>query len=149
MTDYPLQCTVNYRSGTIRCLNQDNNAMVFNISRPTPTPAVRRLLPLPRMQMLDSPLNRILTRQAVGPWEVVGAAVASDKDTSTNTRAMLVYAQSVDTARNRYNYRVIDNNNVPLDLEYKVAWKDDHAPLHIPGYPHKYHLHLYDNYTTR
>ena len=131
MTDYPLQCTVNYRSGTIRCVNRDNNPMMFNIARPSP------VWRPPRMQVLDSPLNRILTRQALGPWKVVGAAVASEKDTSNNTRAMLVYAQSVDTARNRYNYRVIDNNNVPLDLEYKVAWKDDHAPLHIPGYPHK------------
>lgn len=95
----------------------------------------------------DSPLNRILTRQALGPWELVGAAVTDmPRDTSSKDRTMLVYAQSVDSARNRYNYRIIDNNSVPLDIGEKIPWKDDHAPLHVPGYPNKYRLKLYGTF---
>ena len=59
---------------------------------------------------------------------------------------MLVYAQSVDSARNRYNYRIVDNNSVPIDIGEKIAWKDDHAPLHVPGYPNKYRLKLYGTF---
>ena len=95
----------------------------------------------------DSPLNRILTRQALGPWELVGAAVTDmPRDTSSKDRTMLVYAQSVDSARNRYNYRIVDNNSVPLDIGEKIPWKDDHAPLHVPGYPNKYRLKLYGTF---
>ena len=95
----------------------------------------------------DSPLNRILTRQALGPWEMVGAAITDvPGDTASKDRTMLVYAQSVDSARNRYNYRIVDNNSVPLDIGEKIPWKDDHAPLHVPGYPNKYRLKLYGTF---
>ena len=98
-------------------------------------------------QRADSPLNRILSRQALGPWQLVGAAI-TDKpgDTASKDRTMLVYAQSVDSARNRYNYRIVDNNSVPIDIGEKIAWKDDHAPLHVPGYPNKYRLKLYGTF---
>ena len=95
----------------------------------------------------DSPLNRILTRQALGPWQLVGAAVTDQpRDTSSKDRTMLVYAQSVDSARNRYNYRIVDNNSVPLDVGEKIPWKDDFAPLHVPGYPNEYRLKLYGTF---
>lgn len=95
----------------------------------------------------DSPLNRILTRQALGPWQLVGAAVTDrPRDTSSKDRTMLVYAQSVDSARNRYNYRIVDNNSVPLDVGEKIPWKDDFAPLHVPGYPNEYRLKLYGTF---
>jgi hypothetical protein len=59
---------------------------------------------------------------------------------------MLVYAQTVDASRDRYNYRVVDSNSVPLDIGYKVHWKGDGDRLHIPGYGDHYNLMLYSRY---
>lgn len=101
-------------------------------------------------QPYDSPLNRILTRQPTGPWRLVGAAVMDHdhKDAPPKIRTMMVYCQTVDSARDRYHYRVVDNNNVPLDLDggERVRWKSDGERLHIPGYPPHYRLHLYNTY---
>lgn len=101
-------------------------------------------------QPYDSPLNRILTRQPTGPWRLVGAAVLDHghEDVPPKIRTMMVYCQTVDSARDRYHYRVVDNNNVPLDLDggERVRWKSDGERLHIPGYPPHYKLHLYNTY---
>jgi hypothetical protein len=92
----------------------------------------------------DSPLNRILTRQPVGPWELVGTAVTDAASTSqSRDRTMLVYAQTVDTARDRYNYRVVDSNQVPLDVQEKTGWKTEGTKLQIPGQSSDYTLNLY------
>ncbi len=101
-------------------------------------------------QPYDSPLNRILTRQPTGPWRLVGAAVLDHghEDVPPKIRTMMVYCQTVDSARDRYHYRVVDNNNVPLDLDggERVRWKSDGERLNIPGYPPHYRLHLYNTY---
>lgn len=196
-TEYPLRCSINNSTGTIRCINNESRGGLYGetgsfgdaqpvvyalgVSRradedgalpfqPPPTwagdptgPVVLQSYvtsPVPRdnfnyvvgrnvviPERADSPLNRILTRQALGPWQLVGAAITDlPNHTASKDRTMLVYAQSVDSARNRYNYRIVDNNNVPLDIAEKVHWKDDHAPLHVPGYPHKYQLKLYGTF---
>jgi hypothetical protein len=95
----------------------------------------------------DSPLNRVLTRGPTGPWNLVGY-VTNDKpsDASSRDRTMMVYAQRVDAGRNRYNYRVTDNNGVPLDISDNVHWKMDGDVIHVPGQSHKFTLHLYNNY---
>ena len=59
---------------------------------------------------------------------------------------MMIYAQTVDTRRNRYNYRAVDSNHVPLDLGEKLEWKMDGEVLSIPGQSADYTLHLYSNY---
>ena len=202
MTEFPLSCSINYKSGTIRCVNNESRGglnsqntygnplmvlpsrqpglggpasaglggpasapevLVYNVDfnqrghNVTPT---RRFVQAPPTdnfnyvrgvavvrEQPDSPLNRILTRQPIGPWQLVGAAVTEfPTDTSSKDRTMLVYAQTVDGARNRYNYRVVDSNSVPLNVGHKVQWKDEHSHLHIPGYPSKYKLHLYDTF---
>lgn len=195
MTEFPLSCSINYKSGTIRCINNESRGglnsqntygnplmllpsrqpdldgppsapevVVYNVDLNqqgqnvvTPTRRIFQAPPTDNFNFVrgvavvreqpDSPLNRILTRQPIGPWQLVGAAVTEHpSDTFSKDRTMLVYAQSVDSARNRYNYRVVDSNSVPLDVGQKVKWKDDHSHLHIPGYPSKYKLHLYDTF---
>jgi hypothetical protein len=96
---------------------------------------------------LDSPLNRILQREPVGPWQVVGyvttdtPAMAQSRD-----RTMALHAQTVDTRRDRYNYRAVDSNGVPLDLGEKVNWIMDGSPVAIPGQSATYTAHLYKNF---
>ena len=183
MTEFPLRCSINYNSGTIRCVNNESRGglnsqntygnplassqgpgpVVYNLDlnqqgvNVIPTRRIYQAPPTDNFNYVrgvavvreqpDSPLNRILTRQPIGPWQLVGAAVTKfPSDTFSKDRTMLVYAQTVDSARNRYNYRVVDSNSVPLDIGHKVQWKDEHSHLHIPGYPSKYKLHLYDTF---
>ncbi len=95
----------------------------------------------------DSPLNRILTRGPVGPWNLVGYAQTNDPaNSSSRDRTMMVYAQRVDQGRNRYNYRVTDSNGVPLDLGENVNWKMSGDTLSVPGQSTSYQLQLYSNY---
>jgi len=149
----PLQCTVNVRTGTVRCVdNESHGELQPYISVPAGFPR----MPRGNMNYVvgssivgeppDSPLNRILSRPPTGPWELVGAAVAHRKDTLPEAKTMMVYAQTVDSARDRYNYRVVDSNGVPLDIGYKVRWKGNGDRLEIPGYGHHYELMLYQTY---
>lgn len=187
----PDQCTINFRTGTIECINTESRGGLYPrpvvgflpaspvgggtaaqpggplIPRPAMFPASTYAgfpgypgsLPVPpypsyvygggavMSEAPDSPLNRILQRAPAGPWKVVGAAIAQHADhTAPRDRTMLVYAQMVDSGRDRYNYRVVDPNSVPLDIAEKVHWKNDGDPLTIPGYPGVYRLQLYNNY---
>ena len=95
----------------------------------------------------DSPLNRILTRGPVGPWNLVGYAQTNDPaNSSSRDRTMMVYSQRVDQGRNRYNYRVTDSNGVPLDIGENVQWKMSGDTVQVPGQSSTYQLHLYSNY---
>lgn len=180
----PTECTINFRTGTIRCVNNESHGGLY----PAPvlhSPRPRRAGPpaytypqhaqhySPRVthrqpvyggypptnnfnhvygeqivdERSDSPLNRILTRQPTGPWKLVGTAITdSPTDSQSRDRTMMVYSQSVDTARDRYNYRVVDSNNVPLDLEEKVHWKTDDSSMDVPGQSAAYKLKLYNQY---
>lgn len=174
-TELPAQCFIEPQRGTIRCFTTESHGGLY--PRPyMPEPRYEpRYEPRPVMinsgrvapvvpvenfnyvygqelvaQPYDSPLNRILTRQPTGPWRLVGAAVLDHghEDVPPKIRTMMVYCQTVDSARDRYHYRVVDNNNVPLDLDggERVRWKSDGERLHIPGYPPHYRLHLYNSY---
>lgn len=170
-TELPAQCFIEPRRGTIRCFTTESHGGLY--PRPfMPSPPPYEMMPSGRVapgggavpvdnfnyvygqeivaQPYDSPLNRILTRQPTGPWRLVGAAVLdhAHHNAAPKERTMMVYCQTVDSARDRYHYRVVDNNNVPLDLDggNKVRWKNDGEPLHIPGYPPHYRLHLYNSY---
>ena len=146
----PLQCTVNVRTGTVRCVDNESHGELH--------PYLTTFTRVPRSNMNyvvgssvvaeppDSPLNRILSRPPTGPWELVGAAVTHRKDTLPEAKTMMVYAQTVDSARDRYNYRVVDSNGVPLDIGYKVRWKGNGDLLEIPGYGRHYELMLYQTY---
>lgn len=142
-TEVPLQCSLNLVTGTVRCVNNESRRGLYsqpwlpNANYVTGEQVVR--------EPPDSPLNRILSRPPTGPWELVGAAVSHGR-AAPEEKTMLVYAQTVDSARDRYNYRVVDSNNVPLDIGYKVHWKGDSETLHIPGYGHHYKLLLYSRY---
>lgn len=151
-TETPQVCTINYRTGTIRCVDNESHGGLY-----PPVYARQALYPSPNnfnyvtgnmvvAEPPDSPLNRILSRPPTGPWQLVGAAVSHNKHEPPREKTMLVYAQVVDSARDRYNYRVVDNNQVPLDVGYKVRWKNDGEPLHIPGYGKDYTLMLYNTY---
>lgn len=189
----PDQCTINFRTGTIQCINTESHGGLYprpvvgvvgsggvgggmGAVGPVPVPVAQPGGPMfPRGPFLppqpplvnafppypnyvyagaavmseapDSPLNRILQRSPAGPWKIVGAAIAQHADqTAPRDRTMLVYAQMVDSGRDRYNYRVVDPNSVPLDIAEKVHWKNDGDPLAIPGYPGVYRLQLYNNY---
>lgn len=171
----PTECTINFQTGTVRCVANDSRGGLYPVPPPSglyapgfsrdASPLRRRpvsgqaLFSTPAYQNFnyvsgysavperpDSPLNRILTRQPTGPWRLVGAAVVRDGRAPPKERTMMVYAQSVDAARDRYNYRVVDNNNVPLDVGSSVRWKGDGDVVHVPGYPHAYTLQLYNQY---
>lgn len=95
----------------------------------------------------SSPLNRVLQRQPVGPWKRVGYVTTDDPAMSqSRDRSMVFYAQTVDTRRDKYNYQVVDSNNVPMDIAEKVGWKSDGEMLSVPGQTASYTLHLYANY---
>jgi hypothetical protein len=100
-----------------------------------------------RNMPLDSPLNRILQREPVGPWSLVGYVTTDDPTLAqSRDRTMLLHAQTVDTRRDRYNYRVVDSNGVPLDLGEKVNWIMDGSNVSIPGQSATYTAHLYQNF---
>jgi hypothetical protein len=142
----PTQCAVNFRTGTITCFDGGpmSSPFGFNGFNTPPFDTFGTVYGGSIVnEPFDSPLNRILQRQPAGPWQLVGAAI-SEEHTAPRERTMMVYAQAVDTARDRYNYRVIDGNNVPLDLGQKVRWKTDGERLFIPGYPGHYRLMLYN-----
>jgi len=95
----------------------------------------------------DSPLNRVLTRGPVGPWNLIGYVQTENPDhTSSRDRTMMVYAQRVDQGRNLYNYRATDSNGVPLDVGHRVQWKMGGETLLIPGQSDRFKLHLYESY---
>jgi hypothetical protein len=172
----PTECTINFQTGTVRCVANDSRGGLYPVPPPSGlwpprrsqspvrrvpvnAPLGQALFSTPAYQNFnyvsgyaavperpDSPLNRILTRQPTGPWRLVGAAVVHSGNAPPKERTMMVYAQSVDAARDRYNYRVVDNNNVPLDVGSSVRWKSDGDVLHVPGYPHAYTLQLYNQY---
>lgn len=98
-------------------------------------------------ELPDSPLNRVLTRGPVGPWNLVGYIQTDNPaNTSSRDRTMMVYAQRQDRGRDRYNYRVTDNNGVPLDVGENEHWKTSGATIQVPGQAHPFQLHLYKNY---
>jgi hypothetical protein len=83
----------------------------------------------------------------VGPWELVGFVTTNDTAMAqSRDRTMTLYAQTVDTRRDRYNYRIVDSNAVPLDIGDKVKWKMDGETVTIPGQSATYTLHLYGNF---
>ena len=91
----------------------------------------------------DSPLNRVLTRQPTGPWTLVGYVV-TQSSLSTIDRRMMLYSQSVDRGRNRYNYRATDSQGIPIDIGENVKWYGEGDTIHIESKP--YTVHLYTSY---
>ena len=148
MTEYPLQCSINLRTNIIRCVNNESRGELQFMGGVPVAPFYgggggRGVVNEPA----DSPLNRILTRPPTGPWVLVGAAVTTEPShSSAREKTMSVYSQTVDSARNKYNYRVVDGNNVPLDIGTNESFRDDGSLLHIPGYHGAYRLKLYNQY---
>lgn len=189
-TEFPLRCRVT-GGGVLECLNNESRGELppVGVARRAPPPfapppfAPPPFAPppfAPPPVPFDTPLSRILSRGAVGPWVLVGAAIASagggdrerdrgrrrsgspraatdrdhDDDNDNNAaaligrdRTMRVFAQNVDVSRDRYNYRVVDSNNVPLDVEENVRWLDDGDALFVPGYG-RYRLRLYGRFSN-
>lgn len=167
----PRVCSVNYRTGTVNCWDNESHGGLYPRFTPASPPPQFGYGPAPAMEEgatgrrpflpqtfnyvnggmnvyepADSPLNRILQRPPTGPWQLVGAAVAHDQHVAPKEKTMLVYAQTVDSARDRYNYRVVDGNSVPLDVGYKIHWKSNGDSVSIPGYHNNYHLKLYETF---
>lgn len=131
----PTNCWQNLGTGQITCTATGSHGGLYPETSPF------------RTMPIDSPLNRILTREPVGAWKLVGYASTNDAaGTSSRDKTMTVYAQSVDTRRDRYNYRVVDSNGVPLDIGDKVGWKMDGGSITVPGQSSDYTLHLYPNF---
>lgn len=147
----PRMCTVNYRTGTVRCMDNESHGELHPyLASPVRVPVPNNLNYVMGGSVVaeppDSPLNRILQRPPTGPWQLVGAAVTDRGHTPPRAKTMMVYSQTVDSARDRYNYRIVDGNGVPLDIGYKVHWKGDGDVLDIPGYGDHYRLMLYQTY---
>lgn len=96
---------------------------------------------------IDSPLNRILTRRPAGPWEHVGYVSTDDEAMAqSRDRTMKLLAQRIDSARNIYNYQVIDSNGVNIDIGDEVQWKMDLESVSVPSQSATYTIHLYSRY---
>lgn len=93
----------------------------------------------------SSPLDRVLTRGSRGPWELVGYVTTSDP-TQSHDRAMRLHAQAVDRRRNRYNYRVVDRNEVPLDVLEEGLWLTEGDAVAVPGQAVPFVVHLYEKF---
>ena len=167
-TSPPQECSINLKTGIIQCMNQESFGELrtipqFKGSCPVSHKIAEALsttnnfgsgqddMPLThhfgRTYPTDSPLNRILTRQPVGPWKLIGNVITTNPNSSeSRDRTMLVYVQSQDTARDRYNYRVVDSNNVPLEVYTNVRWKSGGETFQIPGQSYPYTLYLYSPY---
>ena len=159
------ECFLSLRTGTVTCMNTASAGELPAALRPImntaselpaalcpimntasagelpaalcPTPAASSLL-------FDSPLSRILQREAVGPWTRVGYVTTGESSSAqSRDRTMALYAQTVDTRRNRYNYRVADSNGIALDLAEKVIWIADGEAVTIPSQSAPYVAHLY------
>lgn len=138
----PTECFMNLRTGAVACVNTEssgglplgnqlNHSLQFN----------RTIMPM------DSPLNRILQREPVGPWVLVGYVTTDDPTMAqSRDRTMILHCQTVDTRRDKYNYRVVDSNGVPLDLDEKVKWIMDNSVVSIPGQSSTYTAHLYQDF---
>jgi hypothetical protein len=146
----PRVCTVNYHTGTVKCWDNESRGGLYGTGAGA-YPFIPRTFNHVQAGMTvnepaDSPLNRILQRPPTGPWQLVGAAVAQGGHAPAEEKTMMVYAQTVDASRDRYNYRVVDSNSVPLDVAHKVHWKQEGDALHVPGYGANYQLHLYERF---
>ena len=140
----PTECFMSLRTGAVTCHNTES---VGELESPMYGRGGGYGSGLGRGMPLDSPLNRILTREPVGPWTLVGYATTDDPAMAqSRDRTMGIYSQTVDTRRDRYNYRVGDSNNVPLDLGEKVTWVMDGAAVTVPGQSATYTAHLYQNF---
>jgi hypothetical protein len=135
------QCWQNLGSGAVVCTNTESVGELQ--SEHTFGSGIHSVAGVPT----DSPLNRILAREPVGPWELVGYITTDDAvNAQSRDRTMVVHAQTVDTRRDRYNYRVLDSNGVPIDVGEKVQWKMDGETFGVPGQSATFTMHLYDKY---
>lgn len=96
---------------------------------------------------VDSPLNRILTRRPAGPWERVGYVSTDDESMAqSRDRTMSLLAQRIDSARDIYNYQVIDSNGVNIDIGDEVNWKMDLETVSVPSQSATYTVHIYSRF---
>lgn len=91
-----------------------------------------------------SPLDRVLYRGSDQPWERVGYVVSAQAQ--SDDRTMALFAQPLNRRRNRYNYRVVDRRQVPLDVGEDVVWWNNDTQISVPGQNVMYTVHLYECY---
>ena len=140
----PSNCWQNLGSGQVVCMANESHGGLYGAGGVVGG-GVGGMYP--PVGGIDSPLSRILTREPTGPWRLVGYATANDTTgTQSRDRSMMVYSQTVDTRRDKYNYRVVDSNGVPLDIGDTIGWKMDGEVVGVPGQSGDYTLHLYPNF---
>ena len=90
-------------------------------------------------------LPQVYTNGPVGPWTLVGYVRDPSPQTPVvgGTR-MLLYCQRCSASRSRYNYRVTDTNEVPVDVSENSMWLTDGATVDIEGV--SVVVHLYRQY---
>lgn len=150
------ECFLNLRTGAVACVSNESSG---GLPRPSTPSLPSSSLPSssssscgsglgPGLDLeLDSPLNRILQREPVGPWTAVGYVTSDEADAlQSRDRAMTLHAQTVDTRRDRYNYRVTNSNGVALDLGDKVDWIMEGTTVSVPGQISTYTVHLYQKF---
>jgi|DEB0MinimDraft_6_1074348.scaffolds.fasta_scaffold130358_2 hypothetical protein len=135
------ECFMNLRTGDVSCFNAESVGELPSRARAPPFSFRGGVMPY------DSPLNRILQREPVGPWTLI-AYITTDAPSMAQSRdrTMMLYAQTVDTRRDRYNLRAVDSNGTPLDIGEKVNWPSDGSTIAVPGQSVTYTVHLYAQY---
>lgn len=95
---------------------------------------------------IDSPIVQVYGRGPSGPWERVGYVYTDSDKAKPEEKTMKLYARQRDYSRNRFDYRVVDSNAVPIDIDRNKKWLDSGDTVHVTGYG-QYTVKIYDNFS--
>ena len=99
---------------------------------------------LDRPGALGMPL--IYNRGMPGPWQRVGYVVANGGDVNTRDKTMPLFARTIDTRRDKYDFRVTDVNGVAIDVASNHRWYSSGDSVHVDGRDTPYTVKLYKEY---
>ena len=80
-------------------------------------------------------------KACLGPWTHVGYVVSEDA-TDARDKSMRLYCRRAQMASGRYDYKVIDTNNVDIIFVKESAWLETAASVTIPGRTYVYTVTL-------
>jgi hypothetical protein len=92
----------------------------------------------------NSPLNQVYSRGPSSAWQRVGFVAKEGDFVDTGAKTMPLFMRAYG-GRSRYDYRVVDNNGVAIDVAVNVRWKDDDDNVDVTAYG-KYKVKIYNEF---
>jgi hypothetical protein len=92
----------------------------------------------------SSPLNQVFSRGPSSAWQRVGFVAKEGHAVDTGAKTMPLFMRAYG-GRSRYDYRVVDNNGVAIDVATNVRWKDDDDKVDVTAYG-KYKIKIYSEF---